>query len=366
MNEAFLANRLFKGLQPEILRDIPIREIEFEPGTVIFDEGTTGSSLMLVGRGKVQISKVGRKGKQESLATIEQNDFFGELALIDHGPRSASATALEGALLGEIDQRVFNCLLKAAPDVLPLNFTRAVVERLRDTNARFIEQLLQGERMTLLGTMLSSIIHDLKNPMAAILSSSEYLVAKAPTKPVEQLANIIHASATRMLQMSEELLDFARGTIHLRPQSSSARRLLQLLDEEILNQVRSSSVTVVAQVDEIEMIYVDEARLVRCIANIIKNAKEAVGESGNITIQISNADPDFKIAVADNGPGVPEEIRGRIFEPFVTFGKKDGTGLGMAIAKATVEAHGGRIWLESDSAAGTTFYVVVPKKISRE
>ena len=362
MNEAFIANRLFEGLEPDILRGITIREIELEPGTVIFDEGASGTSLMLVGRGRVQISKLGRKGQQEHLATIERNDFFGELALIDHGPRSANAISLEPTLLGEIDQPIFNHLLKVASEVLPLNFTRAVVERLRDTNSRFIDQLLQGERMTILGTMVSSIIHDLKNPMAAILSSSDYLATRAPTKTVEQLAQIIHSSATRMLQMSEELLDFARGTIRLQPRSTSARRLLQLLDEEIVNHVRSSTVTVITRTDEIEPVQVDEGRLVRCVANIIKNAKEAIGDSGVITIQIADADTDIRISVSDDGPGVPEHIRGRIFEPFVSFGKKEGTGLGMAIAKATVDAHGGRIWLESDPRSGTTFYVVVPKK----
>src|ERR1700738_4694869 len=99
MNEAFIANRLFNGLEPDILRGITIREIELEPGTVIFDEGAPGTSLMLVGRGRVQISKLGRKGQQEHLATIEPNDFFGELALIDHGPRSANAISLEPTLL---------------------------------------------------------------------------------------------------------------------------------------------------------------------------------------------------------------------------------------------------------------------------
>ena len=130
---------------------------------------------MLVGKGRVQISKVGRKGKQEVLSILEANDFFGELAVIDHGPRSATATALDRSLIGEIDRPALDRLMESAPRVLPLNFTRVVVERLRYTNSLFIDELLQAERLTLLGTMVSSIVHDLKNPMSAIVSSVDYL-----------------------------------------------------------------------------------------------------------------------------------------------------------------------------------------------
>jgi signal transduction histidine kinase len=364
MNEVFIDNRLFLGLPVDLLRTTPIREIEFGAGEVIFDEGTKGSSLMLVGSGRVLISKIGRQGQQEVLTTIEPNDFFGEFSVMDHGPRSARAIAMEPSLLGELDRPTFNQLIQAAPDILPANFMRTVIERLRDSNSRFIEQLLQTERMTILGTMVSSIIHDFKNPMSAILSSAEFLERKAPTEPVQKLARIIHGSATRMLQMSEELLDFARGTIRLHPQPTSARRLLELLEEEILNQVRSPSLKIEVHLETIESLIVDESRLVRCLANIVKNAKEAVGETGFVTIRVSDVDPNMHIAVSDDGPGVPDEIRGRIFEPFVTHGKKDGTGLGMAIAKSTVDAHGGRIWLESEPGKGTTFYLVVPKQIA--
>lgn len=363
MNEAFLSNRLFEGLSSEVLRSVDIREIEYEPGDVIFDEGTTGSTLMLVGHGRVQISKTGRQGLQETLATIEPNDFFGELAVIDRGPRSARAIALEPVLLGEVDDKTFTRLMHSAPDTLPLTFTRVVVERLRFTNSRYIEQLLQSERLTILGSMVSSIIHDLKNPMAAILSSVEYLEKTGPSESVRQLAEIIHSSVVRMVEMSEELLGFARGQVTLRPRSTSVGRLLELLEEEILKQIRSSQIRLVVRIDEAGPLTLDEASLTRCLTNIIKNAKEALGEQGMITIQIRDVGSQLHISISDNGPGIPELIKGQIFEPFVTYGKKHGTGLGMAIAKSTVDAHGGRIWLDSESGKGTTFHVVLPKHV---
>jgi signal transduction histidine kinase len=361
MNEAFLSNRLFEGLTPEVLLSVGIQEREYQPGDLIFDEGTSGSTLMLVGRGRVQISKTGRQGLQETLATIEKNDFFGELAVIDRGPRSARAIALESTLLGEVDHKTFTCLMNSAPDTLPLTFTRVVVQRLRYTNARYIDQLLQNERLTVLGSMVSSIVHDFKNPMSAILSSADYLGKTAPSDSVRQLAEIIQSSALRIVEMSEELLGFARGKVNIKPRATSVRRLMELLDEEILNQVRDTQVRLVIRISEADHLTLDEARFTRCLANIIKNAKEALGDEGTITIQFREAGSELRVSISDNGPGIPESIRSRIFEPFVTYGKENGTGLGMAIAKSTVVAHGGRIWLESESGKGATFHVVLPK-----
>jgi signal transduction histidine kinase len=363
MNEAFLSNRLFEGLPSEAFRAVEIIEKEYQPGEVIFEEGARGSTLMLVGHGRVQISKAGRQGHQETLATIGPNDFFGELAVIDRGPRSARAIALEPTLIGEVDHRTFTVLMESAPGTLPLTFTRIMVERIRYTNSRYIEELLLNERLTVLGTMVSSIIHDLRNPMSAILSSAEYLEKTAPTDSVRQLSEIIRMSALKMVEMTDELLGFALGKVNLKPRATSVDRLLKLLDEEILGEVRASPVRVILSADKIGHLTLDETRLTRCFANIIKNAKEALGEEGTITIEIRDAGSKMRVSISDTGPGVPEVIRGRIFEPFVTCGKKRGTGLGMAIAKSTVDAHGGRIWLESETGKGTTFHVEVPKQV---
>jgi len=161
--------------------------------------------------------------------------------------------------------------------------------------------------------------------------------------------------------MSEELLGFAQGKVNIKPRATSVRRLVELLDEEILNQVRGTPVQLVIRVIEADNLTLDEVRLTRCLANIIKNAKEALGDEGTITIQFRESGPELQVSISDSGPGIPESIRSRIFEPFVTYGKKHGTGLGMAIAKSTVDAHGGRIWLESETGKGTTFHVVLPK-----
>ncbi|HZC35409.1 MAG TPA: cyclic nucleotide-binding domain-containing protein, partial [Chthoniobacterales bacterium] len=318
MNDAFLHNRLFADVSTDTLRPVAIREMQFKTGEVIVREGAAGDTLLLVGTGRVQISKVGRQGQEEVLSILEPNDFFGEFAILDHGPRSATAIALEPSLIGEIDRTALDLLMESAPRILPINFTKVVVQRLRSTNARFIDELLRSERLTLLGTMLSSIVHDLKNPMTAIVSTASYLQQKAPDEFTKNAAEIIRAAADRMMLLTEELLDFARGTARLRPSWTTADRIVELLNREILEQIRLSSIDVKINVRTSEQFLIDEGRMTRCLANIIKNAREALKDRGEISLDFASREEGLLISVVDNGPGIPEVIRGSVFDPFVT------------------------------------------------
>jgi signal transduction histidine kinase len=362
MNDAFFRNRLFADVGADTLRSVAIREMDFRTGELIVQEGAPGNSLLLVGTGKVQISKAGRQGQEEVLSILEPNDFFGEFAILDHGPRSATAIALQASLIGEIDRAALDLLMESAPKILPINFTKVVVERLRTTNARFIDELLRTERLTLLGTMLSSIVHDLKNPMAAIVSSVSYLQQKAPDEFTKSAAGIIKGAADRMMLLTEELLDFARGTAHLRPTWTTAKRILELLDREILEQVRLCPIDIKIDVRTSDQFLIDEGRMTRCLANIIKNAREALKDRGEISLTFAPREQGLLISVADNGPGIPEVIRGCVFDPFVTSQKQGGTGLGLSIAKSCVEAHGGKIWFDTATKTGTAFYVWLPRQ----
>ena len=103
MNPLFFQNRLFADIPVDVLEATPACERDFAPETVIFRESQPGDTLMLVGSGLVQISKAGRQGQQEVLSLLEANDFFGELAVLDRGPRSATAMAVKHTVIGEID-----------------------------------------------------------------------------------------------------------------------------------------------------------------------------------------------------------------------------------------------------------------------
>src|SRR5438045_5572554 len=158
-------NRLFEGIESNLLDKIApnVHLVQLDTDEVIFREGDPGNLLYLVGKGSVKISKSGRGGQQETLGFIRPGNFFGEMALLDGEPRSAMATALEPTLLGAVDEPTFQHILELAPSRLHLNFLRLVSERQRSVNAHFISEVMRTERLSLVGAMANSIIHDLKN-----------------------------------------------------------------------------------------------------------------------------------------------------------------------------------------------------------
>ena len=141
--------------------------MHLEEGEVIFREGDRGDLLYLVGEGSVKISKSGRGGEQETLSFIQPGNFFGEMVLLDGEPRSAMATAVGSTLLGTVDEPTFQRILELAPSRLHMNFLRSVTERLRSVNLHFISEVMRSERLSLVGSMANSIIHDLKTPSAS-------------------------------------------------------------------------------------------------------------------------------------------------------------------------------------------------------
>src|SRR5215210_6884016 len=209
----FADNRLFRGIPPELLSTIgPEMELlHFDEGDVIFDEGAPGSSMYLVGEGRVKISKLGRGGQQETLSFIESDSFFGEMALFDGQPRSAQASAVESTVLGSVDDATFRTILEVAPTNLHMNFLHSVTDRLRRVNTHFITEVMRTERLSLVGSMANSIIHDLRNPVSVIRCCADLLASKASDPSSLEFTDIINKSLDGMMSMTQELLDFARG-----------------------------------------------------------------------------------------------------------------------------------------------------------
>jgi signal transduction histidine kinase len=105
----------------------------------------------------------------------------------------------------------------------------------------------------------------------------------------------------------------------------------------------------------------DETKMRRALYNIASNARDAMEDGGSLTITTHSMNNTVEFRLSDTGPGIPQEIRDTLFEPFVTHGKPTGTGLGLAIAKKTIEDHGGEICVESEPGKGATFIISVPR-----
>ncbi len=208
-----------------------VRLVQFNAGEIIFREGDPGNLLYLVGEGSVKISKSGRGGQQETLGFVQSGNFFGEMALLDGEPRSSMATAAEPTLLGAVDESTFQHILELAPSRLHMNFLRSVSERLRSVNSHFISEMMRTERLSLVGAMANSIIHDLKNPICIIRCCTDLIARESQDPRLHELTSMADKAVDGMLAMTQELLDYARGSTTLSCETVSIWRLLAELNQ---------------------------------------------------------------------------------------------------------------------------------------
>jgi signal transduction histidine kinase len=359
--EKLQENRLFAGIPTSLISDMgaDVDLLHFDADDIIFQEGEAGDCLFLVVEGAVRISKEGRGGKQETLGFIQPGNFFGEMALIDGQPRSAQATAAEKAVLGQISSAAFARILTIAPSDLHMNFLRSVVERLRGINSHFIVELMRTERLSLVGTMANSIIHDLKNPIHVLQSCTELISSKTSDPNIIAFTDLMRKAVGNMTDMVQELLDFARGKSSLALSPHPAKAVIDELDAQLVRML-PGNVHLVREIRYCDDIDVDIGRFVRVLLNLIKNSIEAMPKGGAIRLGLRQEGQRAIFRVGDTGCGISPELQAQIFEPFVTYGKSKGTGLGMAIAKSVVESHAGTISVRSTVGVGTTVEVSIP------
>jgi len=235
-------------------------------------------------------------------------------------------------------------------------------------NARLVERMVQSEQLSVIGRMASFIIHDLKKPMSVIRGFAE-LLANPDMDPDRRqtFSDLILEDVDRFLAMTQELLDYSRGNISLQPQEVQVGPWLDRIIEFLREDVEASNVSLITELEHRGPVHIDADRLRRVVINIAGNATDAMPKGGTLTISSRVLGDSWELAVTDTGTGIPEDLRPRIFEPFVTSGKEHGTGLGLAIAREIVRGHGGDIRIETKTEgeetgqpSGSTFVIKLP------
>lgn len=229
---------------------------------------------------------------------------------------------------------------------------------------------LRAERLEAVAALSSSLAHEIRNPLASIRSSVEQLARGRHAGEDERvLAGLIVRESDRLSRLLSEFLDFSRvratksEPIDLHAVASAAVRLVRAHPDCGSNAV----LTVEGQCTIVEG---DEDLLHRVVANLVLNAVQAARAPVRVTVRIGPAPAGevprgadigraVRLQVQDNGPGIPAEIRERLFEPFVS-GRPGGSGLGLAIVQRAVETHRGLVLLDSAPGVGTTFTVFLP------
>jgi signal transduction histidine kinase len=260
-------------------------------------------------------------------------------------------------------------------DGLPLYLEGTIEDITARKQAEAERARLEHER----DQFFSSISHDLRTPLAAITASIGVVLANEPpgTPPaLHRLLVNIDEAADDMGRLVEDLLELTRlqaGRVELSRESADLREVALRAAREIepLAQARGQQVRLDLPPDALAG-WVDTQRLGRVLLNLLGNATKYGREQGTIRLRLEQQPRRALFSVADDGAGIPEQDRERIFERFYRAEteatcRAKGSGLGLPIARALVELHGGRIWVESAPGRGATFHVALPlEPIDRE
>jgi signal transduction histidine kinase len=334
------------------------------PGEYLFHEGDPAEGICLVLEGVIEIIKAA--GDQEQLLTsIEGGNFLGEVAVLDGHGRSTDARAREAASIAWIPTPDLLQVLMTEPVTVTLHLFQNVLALLRKTDDLYVGEVVRKEKLSLIGEMASSLMHDVRNPVQVILSSLELIKIFHSDAETVDCCQKMELQCDRLVAMAGELLEFSKGETKLHLVRTDTNSLLQQFLAFNTDAFRPVGVTLNVESDPAD-IEVDSMRLLRVLQNLVSNAVQALNSKPGARVDVRGwvSDSIFYLSVRDNGPGIPAQIKDRIFEPFATYGKIGGTGLGLAIVKNVITAHRGKIALETQAGQGTEFLIRLPQDSS--
>jgi signal transduction histidine kinase len=222
---------------------------------------------------------------------------------------------------------------------------------------------VESERLSAIGRMISSIVHDFRNPMTLIKGYGSMVGDPGLSDERRaQYASLIVEEADRMSAMIEELLDYSRGRrTPLKPARIAVPELVNHLRRWIAGELEQRGITLETRLDYDGPLVIDIDRMKRALLNIANNAMESMDKGGILTVESRSTEGKVELALADTGRGIPAELQARVFEPFFSHGKRTGLGLGMTITRRIVEEHGGEVTLVSVPGQGTRLTLRFPE-----
>ncbi|WP_437277596.1 GAF domain-containing protein [Sorangium sp. So ce375] len=220
----------------------------------------------------------------------------------------------------------------------------------------------QSERLSTIGRLLSGVMHDMRTPLT-VISGYVQLMAGAPDAATrEDHARLILKQFDVISAMQREVLEFARGERSILVRKVYLTKFFGDIEKQLEHELAGTGVELSLELEDRGTARFDEAKMTRLLHNLVRNAVEAMRPGGGtVTIRAYRDEGDLAISVADTGKGIPKEIQGRLFQSFVTSGKRGGTGLGLAIVKKIVDEHAGTITVAS-SDKGARFTIRLPQE----
>jgi signal transduction histidine kinase len=235
-------------------------------------------------------------------------------------------------------------------------------ERMRGSLQKTQRELLDAEKLATIGRMASSISHDLRHSLAAILANAEFMCEGGLSSAQrEELYQEVRLAVNQMTDLIEALLEFSRTRESLHPSFGSVQLTVQRAIQVVKSHPDYHDVKIEMTCIGNNDGWFDAKRMERVFQNLLLNACEAVpADGGLVQVSLGQSADGVEVLVTDNGPGIAFPVRHTLFEPFVSYAKENGTGLGLTVVQKIVQDHGGEIAVQSSSAAGTVFRVYVP------
>ncbi|MBN1520544.1 MAG: cyclic nucleotide-binding domain-containing protein [Spirochaetales bacterium] len=377
----------FKNLNDDEIAHVAAvcHEERFAAGTTLFREGDSADRFYIVMEGRVEVWKNYNDPKPDLLGVHGPGHFFGEMALVDELPRSATAIAREDTLTLFLYRDDFHALVRGHSSIA-LSVMMSMSFLVRSSNEVYVDDLrkrnteleaaygqleraqaerLRGERLSTLGKFSSLILHDIRNPLS-IIKGQLQLMAMHLDDPERQKRSLeaLAGEVSRLERLSGELLDYSRGEIRLDFSIVQPDIFLSKLADTLRPRLERDRIRIDVQLEAPGPVLMDEERMARVIHNLADNARKALLDANERVLTLGcRYEGDFlTIIVRDSGTGMDKETQARIFEPFYSASGRGGTGLGLLIVRNIVEAHGGTLAFDSSPGAGTTFTLSLPKR----
>jgi len=291
-----------------------------------------------------------------------EGDFFGELAVLDDQARSTHATAARNSTVFFIPRQGMLDVLSRSPK-LSMRLLREISIRLRQVDEEHLRQVLQAERVSIVGRFAQSLIHDLKNPLTVIGLSTD-LASRDPqiSDATRRRLGMVRKQVDRIEDLVGNVLEFTRKAPPKTTPTKVAygelvQKVIRTLQEE--STLRSTTIALSAPPPAVE-VFCDPKRISRVLVNLVDNASGFLSEGGSITVTISVQNQEVLTEVADTGSGIAPEVFNRLFEPFTTYGKDHATGLGLSICRRILADHGGWIRGANRPEGGAVFSFGLP------
>lgn len=356
-------------------------EKSYEKGTVVFFEDMPGDFFFVILDGEVEIWKRYGQSDEILLGVSGAGQPVGEMALIDERPRSATVKARTNVNVLVIAAVDFKNLLLTENSIC-VTLLRASTMMVRRSNESHIadldrqnrelsranaelkaaqDELVNRERLSVVGRFSSLILHDIRNPLSALKSRVELLKQNYRERAYfEEAIEKINNDITRMEMLAAEFLDYARGEIRLQMSICDFRILFDRLRDSVSPKIEQRGIILHIENLVERPVILDENRMLRVLINASENAFKAMPSGGTLSI-VARRDPEFvTLEISDTGTGMSPDVLSHVFEPFFSASSSGGTGLGMIIIKSIIDAHNGTVSVSSTEGKGTCLKLVIP------